>query len=315
MQSSIVTWLLLFVASLSVTAERQADTPLHDGFEAAFIGAMWDTRKLPPGTTAMQSSVVRAGKQALKITLREGDQIPEERGSILERAEIEESKRLEAVEGWTYDYSFSLFLPRDFPIVATRLVIAQWKQRCAIENCMPDNPTLAIRYSSGELSVTHQTGPERRTLYQLKDDIRDRWMDFRFRIRFSKTADGSIDAWLDGKSILHYAGVNAYPESGGYENRFYFKVGLYRDRMSAPMSLYVDEYRKARVLDAAHPDRHQPSAAFAPEVPAAIDKQSAGLERRFSCRLDRRCDGQTPYVPCSSLPRCARPRRFDSRPS
>jgi hypothetical protein len=42
------------------------------------------------------------------------------------------------------------------------------------------------------------------------------------------------------------SGVNAYPASGGYtsDGRFYFKLGLYRDRMPQPMSIYVDEYRK-----------------------------------------------------------------------
>jgi hypothetical protein len=42
--------------------------------------------------------------------------------------------------------------------------------------------------------------------------------------------------------------VNAYPESAatGYTHpgRFYFKMGLYRDLMPEPMTIYIDEYRK-----------------------------------------------------------------------
>jgi hypothetical protein len=30
---------------------------------------------------------------------------------------------------------------------------------------------------------------------------------------------------------------------------FYFKVGLYRDRMPAPMTIYVDEYRKEQLTE------------------------------------------------------------------
>ena len=46
--------------------------------------------------------------------------------------------------------------------------------------------------------------------------------------------------------VIDHEGVTAYPESGGYAGRgqFYFKVGLYRDRMAEPMTVYVDEYRK-----------------------------------------------------------------------
>jgi hypothetical protein len=232
-----------------VTGACRSDAPVYDGFEAATVGRDWDTRKLPPGTFAFQRTVVRAGAQALQLTVREGDQVPEERGSILERAEMEEAKRLEAVVGATYEYAFSLYLPKDFPVVATRLVIAQWKQRCAAETCTPDNPTIAVRYSSGELLVTHQTDAERRTLYRTTEELRNRWLDFRFRIRFSRQPDGLIAAWLDDKPIVHHTGLNAYPDGSGYEDRFYFKVGLYRDRMPEPMTMYVDEYRKTRVAD------------------------------------------------------------------
>jgi hypothetical protein len=234
---------LLTVSELACRSRR----PVHDGFESTSIGVNWDTRKLLPGAAHVQSSIVRAGVGALRITIRAGDQIPEERGTVLERAEIEEVKRLEATLDETYDYSFSLFLPQDFPIVPTRLVVAQWKQRCAVESCRPDNPTIALRYSAGEFLITHQVDAERRVLYRTTDDLRNQWLDFKFRIRFSRTGDGSIRAWRGGDLLVDYKGVNAYPEGNGFEERFYFKTGLYRDRLAEPMTMFIDEYRKERV--------------------------------------------------------------------
>jgi hypothetical protein len=135
-------------------------------------------------------------------------------------------------------------LPPDFPVVPTRVVLAQWKQRCREEACTPDNPTIAVRYESGELFITHQVTSERQTLYRTNADLRGQWLDFRFKLRFSQTANGAMKAWLGPDQIVDYTGVNAYPETAGYSDRFHFKVGLYRDTMPQPMTLFLDEYRK-----------------------------------------------------------------------
>ncbi len=219
---------------------------IYDGFESGSLAPVWDSRKFLPGAVAFQSAVTRAGNGAARITLREGDQIPEERGSIVERAELVESRELWSPEHSRHSYAFSLFLPEDFPVVSTRLVIAQWKQACPIENCTPDNPTIAIRYVSGQLYVTHKVSEQDRVLYRTTAEIRNRWLDFTFIIRFAADASGEIKASLGGDTIIDYTGVNAYPRAGGYtsDDRFYFKIGLYRDRMAQPMSIYVDEYRK-----------------------------------------------------------------------
>jgi hypothetical protein len=56
-----------------------------------------------------------------------------------------------APTGRAYCYSFSLYLPADFPIVPERLVLARWKQLCKRSRCRPQNPVLAVRYQDGEL--------------------------------------------------------------------------------------------------------------------------------------------------------------------
>jgi hypothetical protein len=237
---------LLAGLAVVVSWACQRSAVVYDGFETPGLSRHWETKRFLPGAVQIQASVVRAGKRAAGITLRPGDQIPREKGSELERAELQESRRLWSVEDSAYEYSFSVFVPQDFPIVSTRLVIVQWKHYCPVDTCLPDNPTLAIRYEAGVLFVTRQVTAEKEVLYQTRDDIRNKWLDFRFQIRFSRSQNGRIKAWLGNTMIIDYAGATAYPASGGYDERglFYFKMGLYRDHRPEPMTIYFDEYRK-----------------------------------------------------------------------
>jgi hypothetical protein len=148
--------------------------------------------------------------------------------------------------GMTYEYAFSLYLPSDFPIVATRLVIAQWKQLCEWPGCRPRNPVLAIRYIGGVLYVARKNDDGKVELYRSQDEMRGRWMDFRFVIRFSQREDGRIDGWMNRERIVQFRGVTAYRNARGYPAHgfFYFKMGLYRDLMQAPMTIYLDDFRK-----------------------------------------------------------------------
>ncbi len=132
------------------SCQRGGDPITYDGFETAKLSNIWESKKYIAGAVEIQSEIVRAGKNAAKIVLRPGDQIEDEKGTFIERAELMQVERFWAQEDSNYIYSFSMFLPRDFPITGTRLVIAQWKQRCPIDNCYPDHPMLAIRYSRAD---------------------------------------------------------------------------------------------------------------------------------------------------------------------
>ena len=236
---------ICFIFHLS--CQPNQDINVHDGFETVSLKKIWETKKIIPGSLEIQSSIVRSGKNAAKLTLRAGDQIEKEKGTILERTELLEKKKLWSLEGLYYSYSFSLFIPPDFPIVKNRLVIAQWKQYCPIDSCEPDNPVIAIRYNNGEMLIT-QKGPvpKGNILYRTKEEIRNKWLDFKANIRFSKEQDGEIKIWLNNNLIVNHTGINAYPGKGGYpkKNHFKFKTGLYRDHMKESMTIYIDEYRK-----------------------------------------------------------------------
>lgn len=252
-----VAGLLLLSAGISCSrVTNTAGLDVYDGFETADLSKVWDTDRFEPGAVQMQTNIVRAGHGAARIVVRPKDKfeagINGDRDS--ERDELLEAKELISKENQAYEFSWSMFIPPDFPIVPTRLVIAQWKQQCPHGGiCQDNSPVVAIRYASGELSITHQIGPHRTPLFETKEDVRGKWLDFRFQLRFATNETGRIKAWLNDKAVVDYQGVNAYPETAvtGYVNPglFYFKMGLYRDVMAEPMTIYIDEYRKRQLLE------------------------------------------------------------------
>jgi hypothetical protein len=214
---------------------------------------LWDTSRFVKGAVTMQSKIVKSGHSAAKITLNQGDKYEAGNDSSLvsERAELLEAQKLASKEYSGYEYAFSMFIPADFPIVPTRLVIAQWKQYCKQEICSDDSPVLALRYTKGILQITIQTGAHREVFYETKGDIRNKWLSFRLQTNFSRTQNGYVNAWIDDKQVLNYNGKTCYSEERGYPNNsyFFFKMGLYRDKMPLPMSIYIDDYSKKQLAN------------------------------------------------------------------
>jgi hypothetical protein len=141
-------------------------------------------------------------------------------------------------------------LPDSFPILPVRLVIAQWKQDCPLCSCENYSPILALRYMSGRLFITLQTDSVRHELYTTNEEIRGRWLNFKFFIRFSKGKNGEVIAFLDNKKVVDYKGVTSYSNDCrilSTTNKYFFKMGLYRDRISEPMTIYIDDYKKNRL--------------------------------------------------------------------
>jgi Polysaccharide lyase len=239
--------LLIGAAIFYEIALRHRAIHVADGFENPGLNSIWTANRMVPGAFSIENKIVRSGHSAGAITLHPKDRYEEEssEGAASERDELMEASQLWSQMGAKYAYEFSLYLPKDFPVADTRLVVAQWKQECGSGNCRPDNPILAIRYVAGVLSVTRHSDIERVILYKSQGDIRGRWLDFRFVIRFSQGAEGKIEAWMNGQQIVAFRGPTAYA-SPGYSSHdpFYFKMGLYRDLMSQPMTIYFDDYRK-----------------------------------------------------------------------
>jgi hypothetical protein len=234
----------------TVVCQSSKNIKIYDGFETSNISKVWSKDKLLFKSFEIQSKIVRNGNKAIKITLNQGDQLEEEKGTELERAELMEFYKFVSKEDASYSYSFSMFLPNDFPIIQTRLVIAQWKQYCENKDkCGNNSPVIAIRYIGGELIINVMQGPKKVILFTTKEEARNRWLDFKFNIHFSKNNAGKIYAWLNGEKIVEYTGKIGYTEKDGYPSKsyYYFKMGLYRDTMPEPMTIYIDEYRKEQL--------------------------------------------------------------------
>jgi hypothetical protein len=260
MRTLLFAFVVLFLggAAISLAAGDAASTvDVYDGFETPTLSTMWSTDRLVPGAVVMQTNIVRAGHSAAQITLRPSDKFEASLngGKDSERDELLEAKKLVSREGVAYEQSFSDFIPVDFPIAPVRLVIAQWKQRCPDESdpCGDDSPVFAVRYVSGTLFITRQIDSPQITLFETKEDLRGKWTDFKFQTLFTTNATGFLRAWLNGKQVVDYTGPTAYPENQrtGYRSPsyFYFKMGLYRDLMPVPMTIYIDEYRKRQLPD------------------------------------------------------------------
>jgi hypothetical protein len=247
-----VTMLLLVFLPSPPETRRTESIDVHDDFESLTLSKLWETSRFVPGAVQMQTNLFRSGCKAAKIIVHTRDKFEVGIGadSDSERAELLEAKKLTSIENEAYEYSFSMFIPTNFPIVPTRLIIAQWKQHCPDgPNCSNDSPVLAIRYISGTLKITQDIGKAPRiVLYQETGEFRGRWLDFKFQIRFATNENGRVKAWLGDKQVADYMGVTANPENAatGYPHpsRFYFKMGLYRNVMPEPMTIYIDEYRK-----------------------------------------------------------------------
>jgi hypothetical protein len=228
---------LLLASAATVWAD-----PVADGFETGTVGALWTTRANADRLT-VQRAIVRSGNFALRVDVREqdvagvgGD------GEQTERTEIQLVRERWARFGETHEYAFSMYIPTDFPIGDVRLVTSQWKQPCT--DCSKNrSPIVAQRYRRGELRLTIETPQGRETILRLPGSHQGRWLDFRYRIRFHLT-DGAVTAWLDGVQVADYRGPLGF---GDDPPDVYFRLGLYRDRMAQPMTLYFDDFRTERL--------------------------------------------------------------------
>ncbi len=234
---------LLVVLILLAWAATASAQSVADGFETGSIGTLWRTHRVKPGDATVQRDIAHSGTFALRFDLHQGDMAGVGgNGEATERAEIQEADGLWARFGESYEYRLSMYVPPDFPIVDTRLVIGQWKQSCEI--CSKNrSPIIAQRFRKGVFFVTIETPKGRTRILQHPQSILGQWLDLRYRIRFA-WSDASIMLWLNGVRVADYHGPLGYPDD---PPDVYFRLGLYRDRMSQPMTIYFDDYRKERV--------------------------------------------------------------------
>lgn len=183
------------------------------------------------------------GRESFRFEIRKGDKwLHGTSGKGSYRSEISTSEF--APVNSTQWYGFSQFLPRDFPNVDSRLVIAQWWANYRSQKTKDTAaPPLSLNYRNGILSVVlrysdkdswDDTDPNRTVIYENKNIFLGQWNDFVFQIRWSHKQDGFVNMWLNSKQVLSYKGPV------GYNIGPKFKFGLYRDDNESTQIIYFD---------------------------------------------------------------------------
>jgi hypothetical protein len=178
-------------------------------------------------------------RQCIRITVRKGDyQMKGNDGKLTERAELTENNYLRVPTGTPMWYSFHFCFPKDFLIVDNRLVFAQWKQ----STVLPESPFLSFRYVDGKLYFQIVYDQRRKKFFCDKKDWRGRWHKVLIYYKLDSNFHGETKAWLDDKFIADYEGRlgSSQPTLDPY-----FKMGLYRDRIEKPQTIYLSHFRRS----------------------------------------------------------------------
>ena len=157
--------------------------------------AGWSTRRLAKAYSAVvQDRIVRVGTKACRFEIRPGDEVSQGL-----RAELRDWYNAPFdVDIW---YGFSTYLPKEFhPPRGVGVVLAQWHDQAELGD-PSGKPPLAIRYLDGKLRFTgafseiaSHNPSKRYEFHVISDNSQGKWLDFVFRIRWSRLADTTVEA-------------------------------------------------------------------------------------------------------------------------
>lgn len=180
------------------------------------------------------------GAKGLKITVDQGDKLADN----TERSELQDPMKISLDEEAWYRIDFKI--PGDFPEIDNRLVIWQLKQSGK------ENALIAMNYRNGKLRLKQTFDHTQINYYQPEKNIKDQWVRIVVHARASHSESGFINVYLDDTRIVKYKGQTAHHNN--WEQKTYFKFGLYRDVIDIPMHMYYDQYRRGSSRDEVVPE-------------------------------------------------------------
>lgn len=215
-------------------SRNTANLLLRDDFDGAINGKMWDLKRIKADRWTLTEM---AGRKALGITLEKGDkQEVSSMGILTERSEFSERKTILVPADIPVWYGFSFYFPPNFPIVENRLVFAQWKQQTETD----ESPFLSFRYVGGKLIFQINYG-DQKVKFEKMTDLRGEWHDVLVNYGLGKENSGFAKAWVDGFPLAEYEGKMGHERDWKFT---YFKMGLYRDRLETPQTIYLARFRR-----------------------------------------------------------------------
>ena len=108
-----------------------------------------------------------------------------------------------------------------------------------------------MRFTGAFAEVASHDPDRRYAFHEIPEVALGRWLDFVFRIHWSRSGESSIDAFLDGRNLFQFRGPL------GYRNQIkgpYFKLGVYASgEINGPLVVYHDNYSRADSFVAVDP--------------------------------------------------------------
>ncbi len=222
--------------------EKQESLPVEleavDNFDTEQMNPRWDISwRIKPESLLVTDELNPGGKKCLKISVHPGDiSEPGDQGIMTERAEITERPEVRVPSGVDIWYGFNFFIPKDFQVNDNRLVIAQWKS----PSKGGESPVISLRYQEGEL-IGQVMKEDERVKFKYPNVEMGVWNQVMANYLLNDNHEGHCEFVLNGKTFGTYAG-----EMGkkGLPSHMYYKMGLYRDHVSYPQSMYFDRFRR-----------------------------------------------------------------------
>lgn len=217
----------------------QTPVSLKDDFKEGTKADFWksDTHT---GNAAVRVIVTdEKGKPSLKFLVKSGDSFT--RGDLREKNErselyLDQKNNVDQpnVEVW---YSFGLFVPEDFPITNTRLVMGQWKEVEWGVSAV-NSPVVSNRFQNGEFFIKIKIKGKEKS-FPIDNFKKGTWNKLTYKFVFSQEK-GSVDVWNNNVKALSYFGPTLNDNVP-----VYFKCCLYRDHFDQDMSVYFAEFQKS----------------------------------------------------------------------
>ena len=202
----------------------RADALIWDGAEAA-----------SPDRLSITHNPVRSGKCALSILLKPNDGA----GGKQKRNRVEIKEFIDARDGAVSRYSFSIFVPTDYPDTPRcGVLVAQWKPKGA------DSPTIALELGKrgDEIGFQMTSGVKGVNVGPVATFFSEAsvWNDFLVSITWSADRDGMVRIFHNDQKMGEKRGPN---RSGS--KPYQFRIGQYagKCRVSDESILYVDDVR------------------------------------------------------------------------